>query len=255
MRMIAVGCSGSYPGPASSASCYLVQAEAGGRTWTIALDLGNGAIGPMHRFLDPRALDAVVLTHLHPDHCLDACGLYVMRTYQPQGPMAGQVPVWGPAGTAQRLGRAYGVAQPEELDDQFAFGAIAPEQPWEIGPFRITPYAMNHPVEAYGLRVEADGAALAYTGDTDDCPNLRRLFAGASLALVDCAFVDGRDEPRGIHMTGSRAATAGVEAGGLQRLMLTHIPSWNDPAVCRDQAASVWGDGVEVCEPLATYEL
>lgn len=255
MRMIAVGCSGSYPGPESSASCYLVQTEHAGRTWTIALDIGSGAIGPMQRYVDPRQLDAVILTHLHPDHCLDACGLYVMRTYQPGGPMTGQLPVWGPEGTADRLGRAYGVARPERLDDQFTFGVIAAGQPWEIGPFRLTPYEMNHPVPTYGLRVEADGAALAYTGDTDDCPNLRRLFAGANLALVDCAFIDGRDEPRGIHMTGSRAGTAAVEAGGLQRLMLTHIPSWNDPEVCRDQAASVWGAGVEVCRALHSYEL
>lgn len=260
MRMIAVGCSGSYPGPESPASCYLVQAEHEGRTWTVALDLGNGSIGPMHRILDPRELDAVVLTHLHPDHCLDACGLYVMRTYQPGGPMGGRLPVYGPADTAARLGRAYGVTHPESLEDRYAFGVLAEAVPWTLGPFTLTPYLVNHPVESYGIRVAAarnDGtiAVLAYTGDTDDCPALRTLFAGATMALVDCAFVDGRDEPRGIHMTGSRAATAAVEAGGVERLMLTHIPSWNDPDVCRAQAAAVWGDGVEVCAPLGVYEL
>lgn len=255
MRMIPVGCSGSYPGPDSPASCYLVQAEHEGRTWTIALDLGNGSIGPMHRVLDPRALDAVVITHLHPDHCLDACSLYVMRTYQPSGPIRERLPIYGPADTGERLGRAYGVTGPESLADQYRFEVLRHAQPQQVGPFRITPYLVNHPVESYGVRVEADGAALAYTGDTDDCPNLRTLFANATMTLADCAFVDGRDEPRGIHMTGSRAATAAVEAGGLQRLMLTHIPRWNDPEVCQAQAASVWPGEVEVCRPLATYEL
>lgn len=255
LRVTAVGCAGSFPGPASSASCYLVQAERGGRTWNVALDLGNGALGSLQRYVEPRHLDAVVLSHLHPDHCLDLCGLHVMFSYQPSPRRSGRLPVYGPVGTGERLARAYGVDAPQPMDDWFAFEPMAEATAFEIGPLRIVPYLVNHPVEAYGLRVETAGAVLAYTGDTDSCPNLTPLCTGASLMLADTAFVDGRDHLPDIHMSGSRAARAAVDAGGVQRLMLTHLPSWNDPQVCHDQAAALWPGEVEVCRAGATYEL
>ena len=88
------------PAPTSPASCYLVQAEADGRTWNLLLDLGSGALGPLQRHLSPDDLDAVLLSHLHPDHCVDLCGLYVMRRYRPGGARpADRLPVHGPAGT------------------------------------------------------------------------------------------------------------------------------------------------------------
>jgi ribonuclease BN (tRNA processing enzyme) len=71
--------------------------------------------------------------------------------------------------------------------------------------------------------------------------------------LADSAFVDGRDTVTGIHLSGSRAAAAAVRAGGVGRLMLTHLPSWNDPEVCRAQAAAVWPGEVELAAPGATY--
>ena len=118
--------------------------------------------------------------------------------------------------------------------------------PSRSGPFTVTPYAVNHPVEAYGYRVEAGGAVLAFTGDTDDCDNLTPLLRGADLALLDSAFVDGRDDVPDIHLSGSRAAAAAVRAGGVRRFVLTHIPAWNDPQVCRAQAAAVWPGEVEL---------
>ena len=62
MQLTIVGCSGSYPGPDSPASCYLVQAEHEGRTWNILMDLGNGALGALHRYVDPLSIDAVLLS-------------------------------------------------------------------------------------------------------------------------------------------------------------------------------------------------
>jgi ribonuclease BN (tRNA processing enzyme) len=72
---------------------------------------------------------------------------------------------------------------------------------------------------------------------------------------MDSAFVDGRDSSRGVHLSGSRAAQAAVDAGGVKRLMLTHVPPWSDREVCRAQAAAVWPGDVELAAPDATYEI
>lgn len=260
MKLTVVGCAGSYAGPDSPASCYLLQAEHDGRTWNLLLDLGNGALGALQRFIDPLAIDAIVLSHLHPDHCADLSGLHVVLRYHPGQPDAVTVPVWGPAGTALRVARAAGVTDeeatdPRLLEPEYDFRRLVDQQPFTVGPFTVTPHRVNHPVEAYGLRVEAGGTVLAYTGDTDSTPALHPLLAGADLALTDSAFCDGRDEVEGIHLSGSRAARAAVDAGGVKRLMLTHIPAWNDRETCRAQAAAVWPGDVELAEPFASYPI
>lgn len=246
MRLVVVGCSGSFAGPDSAASSYLVRTEHAGRTWNLLLDLGSGALGPLQRWVDPASLDAVALSHLHPDHCADLLGLYVTRRYRPDGPAPQRLPIHGPAATAERLAQMYHGLEPGGMEGEFDIRVVADGTPFSVGPFRVTPYAVHHPVEAFGYRVEADGEVLAFTGDTDDCPGLDPLLARADVALMDCAFVDGRDDARGIHLSGSRAASAAVRAGGVRRLLLTHIPAWNDPEECRAQAAAVWPGAVEV---------
>ncbi len=252
MRVTIVGCSGSFAGPASPASCYLVQAEHEGRTWSIVLDLGSGALGTLQQHVDPRDLDAVFLSHLHPDHCIDLCGLYVVQRYHPDG-ASPPLPVFGPGGTARRLTEAYGLDDPHAMDAEFEIHEHAEGRAVVVGPFTVTPHAVHHPVEAYGLRVEADGALVAYTGDTGECDALSAVMAGADLVLADSAFVAGRDTLTGIHLNGAQCAQAATRAGGVKRLMLTHIPAWNDREVCRAQAAEHWAGDVELAEPGATY--
>ncbi len=139
MRLTIVGCSGSYPGPDSPASCYLVEAEgpdgAGGtRTWRILLDLGNGALGQLHRYADPLAIDAVLISHHHADHCLDLCGYYVMRKYHPSGPQP-PIPVWGPSGTGERLARAYELPIDPGMTEEFDVPRARAGPAVTIGPF------------------------------------------------------------------------------------------------------------------------
>ncbi|TWP33322.1 MBL fold metallo-hydrolase [Leekyejoonella antrihumi] len=262
MKLTVVGCSGSFAGADSPASCYLVRAEHEGRTWNLVVDLGNGALGALQRHLDLDAIDAIVLSHLHPDHCLDLCGLFVVQKFNPArgGIPARRIPVYGPADTAARMSRANGVTLPESqnprgLDPEFDFRRMVSGVPFTLGPFTVRPGRVNHPVEAFGMRIEADGTALCYTGDTDSCPALGVLMRDTDLVLVDSAFQEGRDRATGIHLSGRRAAQAAVDAGGVRRLMLTHIPPWNDVQVSVDEAKAVWPGEVEVAAAGMTYEI
>jgi ribonuclease BN (tRNA processing enzyme) len=81
MKLTVVGCSGSLSGPDSPASSYLVQAPYENRTFSLLLDCGPGAMGALYRYLDPREIDAIGLSHLHADHCLDLTGYHVAACY------------------------------------------------------------------------------------------------------------------------------------------------------------------------------
>jgi ribonuclease BN (tRNA processing enzyme) len=261
VRVTVVGCSGSVPGPDSPASCYLVEVDGAvrdgtRRTWRLLLDLGNGALGPLQRYLDPTTVDAVLLSHLHADHCLDLCGLYVMLKHGPGADVdpLRSVPVWGPPGTADRLARAYDLPDPG-MAPYLVASAWADGEPVRIGPVTVTPYAVNHPVPAFGLRLEHAGRVLAYTGDTDACDALTLLCRDADLVLADSAFVEGRDREPDVHLSGRRAAQSVARAGGVRRLVLTHMPPWNDPAVCVAEAREVWRGPLDVARPGATYDV
>jgi ribonuclease BN (tRNA processing enzyme) len=252
VRLTIVGCSGSFPGPDSPASCYLLEADdEQGRTWRVVLDLGSGALGPLQRYTPLDGLDAVLLSHLHPDHFLDICGLYVARRYLPGGPAEGRLPVYGPSGAAERIRQAYG-GDPTGLDSTFDVRELSDAVPIRIGPLTVMPYRVEHPVQAYGLRVERRAGrrtqVLAYTGDTDTCDALLPLAKSADVLLAEASFQEGRDAGRGVHLTGLRAGRLAADAG-CRRLVLTHLPVWTDPDVVEAEARSAFPGVIERARP------
>lgn len=252
MRLTVVGCSGSYPGPDSPASCYLLeQDDEDGRTWRILLDLGSGALGALHHYADPLAIDAVALSHLHPDHCLDLCGFYVLRKYHPSGAQP-RLPVYGPSDTGERMARAYDLPDGPGMKQEFDFRAYA--GPVTAGPFTIEAIAVVHPVEAYGLRVTAGEATVAYTGDTAPCAALDRLAAGADLLLAEASFRDGDENPPEIHLTGRDGGELAARAG-VGRLVITHIPPWFDKGGLLAEARAVWDGPIELARAGQTFDL
>src|SRR5437868_9100151 len=98
MLLTVVGCSGSFPGPESAASCYLLEAEG----FRLVIDLGNGALGVLQRHAELSGIDAICVSHLHADHCVDLAAYWVARQYNPGGALP-PIPVYGPRGTAQRV--------------------------------------------------------------------------------------------------------------------------------------------------------
>jgi ribonuclease BN (tRNA processing enzyme) len=251
VKVTVIGCAGSYPGPDSPASCYLVEATDAGRIWRILLDLGNGALGMLHRYADPLNIDAVFFSHLHADHCLDLCGYYVLRKYHPGGALP-PIPVWGPVGVARRMAKAYDLPKDPGMALEFEFHEYAGTV--EVGPLRVEPVRVAHPVPAFGLRVSAQGRTLAYTGDTGPCDALDRLAAGAHLLLAESSFRHGEDNPDDLHLTGREAGEVAAR-NHLGRLVLTHVPPWYDVADMLVEAGEVFAGELSAAAPGATYDV
>jgi ribonuclease BN (tRNA processing enzyme) len=252
LRITVIGCSGSYPGPSSSASCYLLEAEHEGRTWRVLLDLGNGALGSLQKYADAQSIDAVFLSHLHADHCLDLCGYYVMRKYHPGGALP-KIPVWGPADSARRMAKAYDLDEDPGMNEEFDFIPYD-NLAVEFGPFRVTAREVVHPVTAYALRVEVDGRTLAYSGDSGVCPGLEDTARDADLFLCEASFMEGAPNPPDLHLTGAEAGRTATDAGS-RRLLLTHIPPWHDPEQVLAEAVKAYDGEVALATPGATYDV
>lgn len=246
MRVTVVGCSGSFPGPDSPASCYLVEHD----DTAILLDLGNGALGSLQRHIALDRIDAVLLTHLHADHCLDLTGYYVYRRYHPEGPRP-SIPVYGPQGTAEILAHAYDLPVDPGMTREFDFQPLALQM--QIGPFTVTTARVRHPVEAYGLHVTAAGQSVVYSGDTGPTPALRELARDANLALFEASFLDGGEQPD-VHMTARQAGEMACDAG-VQRLVLTHLVPWNDAGVTLAQAQEAFSGPIELARSGAVFDL
>lgn len=252
MLLTVLGCSGSVPGPDSPGSSYLVRA--GGRT--VVLDLGNGAFGALLRHIDPRELDAVILSHLHPDHCADVSALTVYRRYHPVDTPERPLAVHGPSQLADRLVAAYAASAAEravtDLSGIYDFRPFG--GPIRIGSLDVTVAPVDHPCEAYAIRVSQDGRTLVYSGDTGPCESLVELATGADVLLAEASWPDRADNPRGVHLSGRDAGKAAA-AAGVGRLLITHVPPWTAAGQVFAEATDVFDGPVELVRAGADYQI
>ncbi len=248
MKLTVLGCSGSVPGPDSAASSYLVTAE----DFHLVLDLGSGALGSLQRHLAVPQIGAIGLSHLHPDHCMDLCGLYVAAKYAPGSPIP-RIPVYAPAGAAERMALAYDLPVDPGMEEELDFHTWQDVQ--QIGPFTVRTAAMVHPVPAYAIRVEHRGKALVYTGDTGPNDALVELARGADLLLSEAALPD--DEPNNpvdLHLTPSDAGEHAKKAG-VKKLVITHVPPWYNRETQADNARRTYSGPIEIATPHAVFDV
>jgi len=246
VKLTVVGCSGSAPGPKSAASCYLVEHDG----FRLLLDLGNGAFGALQGVADPDSIDAVYLSHLHADHCLDVAPFVVWHRYSGRATKA-QIPLYAPVAAERRLALAYD-ADGDGVTDVFDFVPVGSGS-FTLGPFEVTLARTAHPIECYAIRLTAGGRSLVYTGDTGACERVVELARGADVLLAEAAHPPGPDLPAGLHLTG-REAGEHAAAAGVSRLLLTHIPAWVDEIGQLFAASAVFSE-TELVRSGAVYDI
>lgn len=251
MKVTVLGCSGSVPGPDSAASGYLIEAEG----YRLLLDLGHGAFGALQRYVQPTDVDAIVISHLHPDHCIDLTAYVVALRYGGAGFHAGpegRIPLIGVPGTRDRLEAAYDpLARKLSLHELFSF---ATPTETELGPFRMSYAPMNHPTPTNAVRIQYQDRSLVYSADTGESDELVKLARAADVLLCEASV--GPDEVLipGLHLTG-RQAGEHADRAGVDRLIVTHVPPWNSRQVACDDAADAFQGPVEAAVPGAEYSI
>jgi ribonuclease BN (tRNA processing enzyme) len=240
MRLTVVGCAGSFPGPDSPASCYLLEADG----FRLVIDFGNGSLGALQKYTGLFDIDAVCLSHLHADHCVDLYSYSVARSYSPAG-VQPAIPVYGPAGSAERMSLIHGPDGDDGLMRQrFTFETLTPGR-MTIGPFDVQLAHMNHPVETFAFRFSAGGRSLVYTGDTGETEAVPELAAGVDVFLSEAAFLEGPNLPPNLHLTARQAASYARRAD-VGELVLTHLQPWNNLDDARAEAASAFTGDLDI---------
>jgi ribonuclease BN (tRNA processing enzyme) len=249
MKLTIIGSAGTFPGPGTGCSSYLVEHEG----FRLLLDMGNGSIGALQEACGLLGPDALVISHLHGDHYLDLITYTYARRYHPDG-AAPKLAVYGPSRVRKAVAGAYSRDVGELLSTVYDIYAVDGDEKLGIGPFEVDLRGVNHPVETYGMRVSAGGRTLAYSADSGACPALIDLARDADLFLCEASYLDGEDNPPNVHMTGREAAehATRAEAG---KLLLTHLVPWYDHTRSLSEATDHYQGEVSLARPLDQFDV
>jgi len=236
VELTVLGSSGSWPGPGRACSGYLVRTA----TTTIVLDMGSGTLANLQRHVAPADLpgiDAVVLSHAHPDHWTDVSGLAVGLRYYLG---AAGVPLYAGAGTVSAARHLMG-----ELTPPFDVFTVHDADIVTVGDVRITFAATDHNVPTLAARLDGPDATLVYSADTGPGWSLSALGDDIDVALCEATFTDANANHGSAHLT-AREAGAMARDAGVGELVITHLAPGTDPAVAAAEASEAFGAGVVV---------
>lgn len=232
-----LGSTGSYPSPGGACSGYLVRSS----STTIWLDAGSGSLANLQRHVDILDVDAIVLSHEHPDHTADLAGFYVACKYYRHRE---HVPVYAPAGVADSVYYS---------GDPIAWHDVTDGSRVEIGGLSLSFSRTDHPPETLAVRVEGEGRALGYSADSGPAWSLSQLGPGLDLALCEATYLSD-SEGKGQHMSARQAGLSG-RAAEVGQLVLTHLQPGIDAEAIRAEGAEAFGRDVGVATVGAVFEV
>jgi ribonuclease BN (tRNA processing enzyme) len=201
------------------------------------MDAGAGTWRHLLQYVDYKDLDAVLLTHRHPDHVTDVFQGGHARWLGGPEPLP-PIPLWAPGETLDRLSGFY-----DNISEMFDTKPVKAGGSLEFAGARLSFFEMVHPCETVGVRVEHDGAVLAYSSDTGPEGDIERLASEADLFMCE-ATLQEEDESWEGHMKASQAGVAAQKVAA-KKLLLTHLPPGRDFGLSLVEGHKAAGD-VEV---------
>jgi ribonuclease BN (tRNA processing enzyme) len=222
VRITVLGGCGAWPAAGQACSGYVVEHDG----YHLLIDPGYATLPRLLEHLDAADVDAVFVTHGHPDHCADLNPLLRARVLSDHPPAP--LPAYALAGALDAVlaldTRMFARTRPVSVND------IEPGRRFDIGPFTVDTRLLPHYIANAGVRLSAGGVTLAYTGDCGADPGVVELARGSDLLIADATYVDEVSDPDVVGVLGTaREAGLQADAAGTGRLVLTHLWPGTDP--------------------------
>jgi ribonuclease BN (tRNA processing enzyme) len=235
MRLTVLGGCGAWPEPGSACSGFLVEHDG----FRLVLDLGYATMPRL-----PGPVDAVFISHGHPDHCADLNPLLRARALAAEPPAP--LPVYALPGA---LDAVLALDRPGMLDDAYVLHEITAGQPFAVGPFAASTRLLPHWVPNAGIRLAAGGRVLAYTGDCGPSPEVVALARDADLLIAEASYPAVVPEDASGFASSARDAGRQAREAGARHLLLTHLWPGTDHAAAVAHAAAEYRGPIGVAVP------
>jgi ribonuclease BN (tRNA processing enzyme) len=250
MRFTVLGGCGAWPEAGQACSGFLVEQDG----FRLLIDVGYATVPRLFELVAPDEVDAVFISHGHPDHCADLNPLLRARAL---GGVAGSglaqrddpaapLPVYAPAGA---LDAVLALDRPGMLDAAYTLHEFTAGASLGIGPFAATTRLLPHWLPNAGVRLAAGGTAIAYTGDSGPAAEIVELARGADLLVAEASYADRVPEDSRRYLSSARQAGQHAAQAGAGHLVLTHLMPGIDHQAARVAATASYAGAVSVATP------
>jgi ribonuclease BN (tRNA processing enzyme) len=240
MRLTVLGGDGGWPTPGGACSGYLVE----GAGFRLLIDPGYAVMPRLLLLMGAAEVDAVLVTHGHPDHCADLNPLLRARTLS--GMPAPALPVYA---LPKALDPVFALDRPTMLGDSYRLREFAAGDRLAIGPFELQTRLLPHPRPNAGLRISAGLATLVYGGDCGPSDAFIDLARGADVLLAESSYATEVPTELIGSLSSARDAGRQAAAAGVRTLILTHLVPGEDRTAARRAARAVFRGHLRVARP------
>jgi ribonuclease BN (tRNA processing enzyme) len=237
MRVTVLGGCGAWPAAGEACSGYLVEHDG----FRVLLDPGYATLPRLLALMPAEAVDAVLVTHGHPDHCADLNPLLRARELGDASPPP--LPVYSLPGA---LDAVLALDRPGMLAAAYTLHEIVGGKRFAVGPFDVDTRLLPHFVPNVGMRLAAGGRAVMYTGDTGPSPDVVALARRVDLLIAEATYVDEVPTADAAYLSTARIAGRQGAQAGVGRLMLTHLWPGTDHGAAEEAARREYDGVIEV---------
>lgn len=251
VKITVLGKSPAWQDAGGACSGYLIEE---GDT-CLLLDCGNGVFGKLREVHDYATVDAVVVTHLHSDHCIDLIPYSYALSYSPRA-RAFPHPrptLYAPPGGRDVFRQITGAWNAPELVEQaFCLVEYDPSATIELGPLTIAFHEVPHYIRTHAVQVRSATGSFTFGADCRPNDALVEFARDSDLLMLEATLDEPESNGHRGHLTWAEAGDHARRAGA-KRLVMTHISSDADLARARADAAREFGGEIEIAHEGAIY--